>query len=626
MERPGTLQRLMVVVTFALGMAATSQGRAIYVDAAATGTYDGLSWTDAFASLQDALTVVLAGDEIRVAHGVYRPDQGASVTLGDRKATFRLLDGVTIKGGFPGLGAVDPNASDIALYETILSGDLSGNDANAASLREMLFESYGENSYHVVTGSGVNETAVLDGCTVAGGNANGVYLDDAYPYAGLMQAGAGLCNLSGHPTLIHCTFTGNSAWFEGGGMFNYDSSPTLCHCAFRENYAYVYGGGMSNCNGHPTLTHCTFEKNSSLLYVQFRALGVLALSESRCDPTPPEFGALARIGPHLGGGGMHNYLSNPMITDCIFSRNSAGLGGGMTNDSSCPVLTDCILDENRSGYGGGAMSNSGSSPTLVLCMFTGNSTNSTGGGMENSGQSCPILMSCTFSGNHAFSGGGGIYGHQSNAMLTDCIFAGNSCDRAGGGVYDFGGAPVLSSCRFHGNRANAGGAMRSAGGSPRLSGCTLTDNWALEGGGLFGDSFTLTNSIVWGNAPNQIDARADVTFCDVEGGWEGQGNIHADPLFAAPGYWDPNGTPEDPNDDFRVEGDYHLKSQGGRWDPVGNDWVVDEVTSPCIDAGDPTDPIGLEPLPNGGRLNMGAYGGTAEASMSYSGEAIVEDR
>jgi len=69
-------------------------------------------------------------------------------------------------------------------------------------------------------------------------------------------------------------------------------------------------------------------------------------------------------------------------------------------------------------------------------------------------------------------------------------------------------------------------------------------------------------------------------------------------------------------DDFWVEGDYHLKSRKGRWDPISEDWVIDDVISPCIDAGDPNSPIGHELFPNGGRINMGAFGGTAEASMS----------
>ena len=72
-----------------------------------------------------------------------------------------------------------------------------------------------------------------------------------------------------------------------------------------------------------------------------------------------------------------------------------------------------------------------------------------------------------------------------------------------------------------------------------------------------------------------------------------------DPLFADPD-----------------NGDFHLKSQDGRYDPATQTWILDEVTSLCIDAGDPNSPLGDEPEPNGGRINMGAYGGTCDASKS----------
>ena len=78
--------------------------------------------------------------------------------------------------------------------------------------------------------------------------------------------------------------------------------------------------------------------------------------------------------------------------------------------------------------------------------------------------------------------------------------------------------------------------------------------------------------------------------------------LHQDPLFT------------DPPDDF------HLKSQIGRWN--GSAWVKDNVTSPCIDEGDPEDDYSKEPEPNGDRINIGAYGNTKEASKSP--ESIVE--
>jgi hypothetical protein len=91
----------------------------------------------------------------------------------------------------------------------------------------------------------------------------------------------------------------------------------------------------------------------------------------------------------------------------------------------------------------------------------------------------------------------------------------------------------------------------------------------------------------------------DIRYNDIQGGWAGDGNIDADPLFAD-----------------AENRDYHLKSQAGRWDPASKNWVTNESTSPCIDAGNPQSRVSDEPAPNGSRINMGAYGGTPEASKS----------
>ena len=120
-----------------------------------------------------------------------------------------------------------------------------------------------------------------------------------------------------------------------------------------------------------------------------------------------------------------------------------------------------------------------------------------------------------------------------------------------------------------------------------------------------------------------------VEYSDLQGGrtaipfaygtivW-GPGNIDVDPGFVQAGYWILP-TPRQPGEPVWIEGDYHLKSEAGRWDTVGESWVIDDVSSPCIDAGDPNSPVAVEPSPNGGIINMGAYGGTAEASKSLSG-------
>jgi hypothetical protein len=171
--------------------------------------------------------------------------------------------------------------------------------------------------------------------------------------------------------------------------------------------------------------------------------------------------------------------------------------------------------------------------------------------------------------------------------------------------------------------------------------CTFTSNLATRGNVFACEgptSLKLANCIIWdephpiwvfeepgnGPGPPPMESNISVTYSNVQGGWAGEGNIDVDPCFADPGYWDPNGTSGDSNDDFWVNGDYHLKSQAGRWDPTSATWVRDDVTSPCIDVGDPMLPIGPEPFPNGGRINMGAYGGTTQASKSYLGEPTCE--
>jgi predicted outer membrane repeat protein len=197
---------------------------------------------------------------------------------------------------------------------------------------------------------------------------------------------------------------------------------------------------------------------------------------------------------------------------------------------------------------------SSASPTITNCTIAGNGNADMGAGMYIKDGSSPTLVNCTFSENSASMMGGGMYNQDSSPTLTNCTFSGNSASYYGGGMYCNGGSP------------------------------------------------TLTNCILWGDIPDEIlifGSAPVITYSNIQNGFTGEGNIDADPLFA------------DPNN-----GDYHLKSQAGRWDLNSQSWVIDEATSPCIDAGDPGTPVGFEPLPNGGIINMGAYGGTDEASKS----------
>jgi len=163
MRQRTNLNGFWVMSLVMLGMMCTcAAGGTLYVDVGATGSNNGSSWSDAYVTLQDGLGAAVSGDEIRVAQGTYTPDQGVGVTPGAREATFQLKSGVAVRGGYAGNSEDDPDVRDIEEYETILSGDLNGDDGAD-------FQNNGENSYHVITGSGADQTGVVEGVTIGGG-------------------------------------------------------------------------------------------------------------------------------------------------------------------------------------------------------------------------------------------------------------------------------------------------------------------------------------------------------------------------------------------------------------------------------------------------------------------------
>jgi len=358
--------------------------KVIYVDDDAAGANDGSSWSDAFNYLQDALAIAYSGDEIRVAQGIYKSDQGNGITPGDREATFQLINGVTIKGGYAGCGLPDPNARDIDLYETILSGDLDGNDVEPNDPYDLLIEpSRAENSFHVVTASQVDEKALVSGFTVMGGNANRIWY-----FA--HEAGGGLLVYEANLIVNDCTFKSNSARY-GGGMFNERSSLTLTNCKFIGNSAKhevpdYYGSGGAFCDlgwgSFTKLSNCVFTSNS------------------------------AEIG---GGISIHGEAT---VVGCKFYANSAFLGGGVW----CQIadLRDCTFTSNYA-YGGGGIFISDDT-ILTNCIFKGNIAWCTAGARA---EDCDVVLTnCTFVGNLAYALGG-IWNDEGDTIVTNCILWGN---------------------------------------------------------------------------------------------------------------------------------------------------------------------------------------------------------
>ncbi|MEE9294689.1 MAG: right-handed parallel beta-helix repeat-containing protein [Phycisphaerae bacterium] len=327
-----------VAVGALLGMAcpAPAGPSVIHVDTDATGANDGASWTDAFVFLQDGLDAAISGDQIWVAEGTYHPDDGLSVTGGDRSATFQLINGVSVYGGFTGVETM-LSQRDPATNVTTLSGDLIGNDGPD-------FADNVENSYHVVTGSGTDATAILDSFTIQDGNANGSG-DDFFGGGMLVSTST----LSGHPTVGNCVFADNSAG-RGGGANATESDAEFTGCIFRDNRATnASGGGMATLGNVSALMllNCWFTGNAA---------------------------------PSTSGGGVFAGGQQTLV-NCVFSGNSAQNGGaiGTLGSNTSLTLVNCTLSSNSAllSNAGGIQADPLDASVVTNCILWGN-TNASG--------------------------------------------------------------------------------------------------------------------------------------------------------------------------------------------------------------------------------------------------------
>jgi len=273
------------------------------------------------------------------------------------------------------------------------------------------------------------------------------------------------------------------------------------------------------------------------------------------------------------------------------------------------VLEGCTITGAYSTGHGAGLYCSNSTPKIINCIFTANAVRESVGGLLAE-QASPAVTNCTFVGNAGGEGGGLLATIGSAPVLTDCRFLSNVS--FGGGAILCGGSISLRGCLI----ADCGSAVTLQSAVLKMVNCTLAGNVPAEEAVLslgYGSIGEIRNCIFW-NSGTEISGRdtshLSIGFCDVRGGrsgiemtdlrldWE-QGNIDTDPLFVSPAI-----------------GGFHLRGYQ-RYD-LDLGWIRDTVASPCIDAGDPLDLVGYEPLPNGGRINMGAYGGTLLASPTYA--------
>ena len=614
-------------------------GKTIYVDNKANGANDGSSWVDAYNYLQSALSEARSSNkpvEILVAQGIYRPDEGANQTLGDREATFQLINGLTLKGGYAGLGHTNPNDRDIAGFMTRnLTGEwfLCGSDIQGDHTWDGLLTI--DNTGTVTGGTfssseGPTFTFTGGNLTIdATGKITGTVIDsDGVTTQLTMQMAKSKDVIAGE---------GNAMIDEEDGIFVFIKKSS--------GYETILSGDLYANDVDITYPQNLLDEPSRTENSYHVVTGNGTDDTAILDGFIKNAGNANGSGDDNHGGGMLNDGSSPIVANCTFRGNSAAdSGGGIENtNSSRPTITNCVFYNNASVEDGGGMDNCWYSLSIIdNCMFSNNSAGENGGGVCNDISCGTIVKNCIFISNSTGEKGGGMYNCHSSPLVTNCTFRENKAIESGGGMCNVLFCDmIVNNCIFAGNSTyEKGGAMANLGSNPTLNNCTFTGNRASLGNALACALVTdldgqerrsqvrLVNCIVWNDSDgiwNESPSIINISHSNIQGGWPGEGNINADPLFAEPDYWDENGTPDDLNDDVWIDGDYHLQSKMGRWDPVSESWVVDKIMSPCIDAGDPGSPIGDEPEPNGGIINMGAYGGTAKASKSLSVVDYTDD-
>ncbi|HRZ76437.1 MAG TPA: choice-of-anchor Q domain-containing protein, partial [Bacteroidales bacterium] len=311
--------------------AGVTSGNIAYVNGNASGADNGTSWSDAFTDLQDALSLASSCSsvgEIWVAAGTHYPDEGVLQTDNDRTASFSLVDGVDVYGGFAGT-ETSRDQRDWKINVSVLSGEIQ-QDATEAN-----------NAYHVVQAYYLDSATIIDGFTIREG-----YASDA-PGAN-QNGGGGMYIEASSPIVANCTFTQNRAFF-GGGLLNKDAGSIIDKCIFHDNSADQNGGALNNWatddTSSSTITNCLFYNNAAgnggaILNVSFNG--------ELCNPTIVNNSFFGNIASNAANG-ISNW-STTLATSCAPSIiNSIVWCGGVSisNTTANPFVSHSII---QGGY------------------------------------------------------------------------------------------------------------------------------------------------------------------------------------------------------------------------------------------------------------------------------------
>jgi hypothetical protein len=324
---------------------------------------------------------------------------------------------------------------------------------------------------------------------------------------------------STYPVIENVIIENNHSHNGGGMAFFRVDGPVLNNVIIRNNTATAFGGGVFSFVSTMTMTSVTITGNQNQGNGQG---GGIMLANSRGTFDNMTITNNTAVGSHGGAiwtnnsGGPDSYGGWTMTNSTISGNASEMFAGGIMCAWSHPTLINCTVTGNTSWWGGGGIFGLEGGFTLKESIVSNNFSYGGGGGINVwgpiSGNEGVVIEDCKVSGNQSDSDGGGIMLDEDvDAIITRTSVVDNYASGYIGGIDVMNTYATLNNVTVSGNTSGGGGGI-----------------------GLTGANVDITNSIVWENTGNEVwvySGSATVTYSDIEGGYDGEGNIDADPLF-----------------------------------------------------------------------------------------------
>ena len=400
---------LRVLSLSLLALAPPAAAGTLHVDAdLVTGLNDGSTWADAFQGplgVQAALAVAVAGDELFVAQGTYLPTD-----TGSRTVAFALKNGVAIYGSFLGTETSPDERPPFGTAPSVLSGDLAGDDGLAL---------FGDNSFHVVTTSGTDATAVLDGFEVRGGAATGGGSNQD-------RGGGILCTGAVGPTVRNCRFVANRCTFGGAaGYVNNGGFPSFTDCSFEDGVGGSFGGAFDIASGGAVLyERCFFRGNTAARAGALEIFSTTGVVVNNCV-----FTGNTATGSGGGGAIWMGTGGNTRVRNCTIVANSSTVNAvaGLRNQNAAnATVVNCIFWDNAGPGGAQDAANQVNAATNVTYSIVEGGFTGTG----NQGAD-PLLADI-------------LNGDLAPTSASPALDAGNNAEVQAGTTLDFAHAPRLA--------------------------------------------------------------------------------------------------------------------------------------------------------------------------------------